>query len=211
MATAKERQGQHSIWLWSGAALGGGAALWLAGWGVLQFLVPGWVKNWHALWALAGVSLLGATVLPFPGGTAALLGALRENLLLGAAGVLGTAIGGTVGAGLLLGLGDAGRAWLHKRANRGRWRKAFLRWSERFVKHWTYAAVAVLLVPFFIPRVVILYLAVILRLRALPFLGAVFAGDVGPQCTVLLGHPDRCSPVGRVKRRQTARWGDVWD
>lgn len=178
MAKGDKEEDHRRIWLLAGACITGGALLWLAGWGLLGWLAPPWVAKWHGLWALAGVSFLGAVILPFPGSTAALMALYRKDLLVGGAGVLGTAIGGTVGAALLHGLGAAGRQWLRKRAHKGKWRRRVLAWSEAAVRHWTYLAVGVLLVPFFIPRVVVLYPAVALKLRAVPFLAAVFVGTL---------------------------------
>ena len=178
MVKGDEEDDHRRIWLLTGACVVAGALLWLAGWGLLAWLAPDWVAKWHGLWALAGVSFLGAVILPFPGGTAALMALYRDDLLVGGAGVLGTAIGGTVGAALLHGLGSAGREWLKKKAHKGGWRRRLLAWSERLVQRWTYLAVGVLLVPFFIPRVVVLYPAVTLRLRAVPFLAVVFVGTL---------------------------------
>ena len=51
-----------------------------------------------------------------------------------------------------------------------------LEWSHKLAKRWTYAGVVVLLIPQFIPKLVVLYATVLAKLRAIPFLIAVFVG-----------------------------------
>jgi len=178
MAHAIQDGQRRRLWNWVGISLGAGIALWLVGWLLLAWLAPDWTKPWHALCALAGISFLGAVILPVPGSTTTLLVILRSNLLLGGAGVLGAAIGGTVGAALLFGLGDLGKAVLERRAKHSAWSRKVLHWSKALVQRWTYAAVGLLIVPPFLPRMAVLYPAVLLRLHVVPFLIAVFAGTV---------------------------------
>lgn len=178
MATKIGDGDRRRLWFWVSVSLAGGAALWLAGWLLLAWLAPEWVEAWHALCALAGISFLGAVILPVPGSTTALLVVLRSNVLLGSAGVLGAAIGGTVGAALLFGLGDLGKAILERKAKRSKWSRKVLHWSKALVKRWTYVAVGLLIVPPFLPRMAVLYPAVLLRLHIVPFLVAVFLGTL---------------------------------
>jgi hypothetical protein len=156
-------------------AVAAGACVWLAGLLLLQAGGHG-TGTWNAIWALAGASLLSSLVLPVPGVTAALLLSLRRDVMLGTFAVLGAAFGSTVGAGILLALGHTGRAHLRRRATHSRWARTTLEWSTRLARRWTYAGVAALLVPQFIPKLVVLYAAVLVRLRAVPFLASVFVG-----------------------------------
>ncbi|HUR24980.1 MAG TPA: hypothetical protein VM327_03070 [Candidatus Thermoplasmatota archaeon] len=162
------------LYIWVGLVTGAGALLWLGGWFLLRSLGQG-TTEWNTVWALTGVSFLFA-FLPLPGITSALLIPLRANWVLGTFGVLGAAVGGTVAAGLLLALGHTGRAHLKKRATKSKRARKFLEWSRKFASKWTYAGVAVLLIPQFIPRAVVLYAAVLAKLKAVPFLAAVFVG-----------------------------------
>ena len=162
------------LYTWVGLLTAAGALLWLAGWAWLRSAGQA-TGGWNAVWALSGVSFLFA-FFPLPGVTSALLVALRHNWFLGTLGVLGAAIGGTVAAGLLLALGHTGRAHLRKRATHSKRAQKTLEWSKRLAKKWTYAGVLVLLIPQFIPRAVVLYAAVLAKLRAVPFLAVVLAG-----------------------------------
>jgi membrane protein YqaA with SNARE-associated domain len=156
-------------------ATAGGALLWFAGWLLLR-LQGNDPEAWNAVWLLAGVSFLSSVILPIPGITATLLLALSRHPLLGTFGVLGAALGSTLGAALLLGLGKEGRERLRKRATHSKWSRKTLEWSKALAKKWTYFGVAVLLVPQFIPKLVVLYAAVLVELRAIPFLAACFVG-----------------------------------
>jgi membrane protein YqaA with SNARE-associated domain len=174
-SVAKSLAQQRRLYLWSGAGLGAGAALWLAGFLLIRAF-GGFPHVWDALWALTGISFLGSVILPLPGFTSAALFALRKEPLLALFGVLGAAVGGTLGAGLLLALGDTGRRFMRKHAKHSAWSRRMLRLSVRLEKRWTYAGVAFLLVPPFIPRLVVLYAASLVELRTWPYLAAVFAG-----------------------------------
>lgn len=162
------------LYLWVGIVAGAGAVLWLGGWLLLRAMGQG-TKAWDTVWALTGVSFVFA-FLPLPTITSALLIALRGDWVLGTLGVLGAAIGGTVAAGLLLALGHTGRDFLKKKATKSKRARKFLEWSKKFATKWTYVGVALLLVPQFIPRAVVLYAAVLAHLKAVPFLLAVFVG-----------------------------------
>lgn len=165
--------------------LGVGFLIWLPG--RFLFLATGHsAGRWDSTWGLAGVSFLSSVVVPIPGATAALLLALSHDPVLGLFAVLGAALGSTAGACLLLALGNAGRAHLQKRATHSAWARATLDWSTRLAMRWTYLGVAVLLVPQFIPKLVVLYAAALARLRALPYLVAVFVG-VALRNLVVLG------------------------
>jgi membrane protein YqaA with SNARE-associated domain len=158
-----------------GLGLAAGGLLWLAGWLFLRN--AGWsTDHWNALWALAGVSFANSVIVPLPGITATLLYALSGEPILGLVGCLGAAAGSTVGAAVLLGLGHTGRQALRKRATHSAWSRKTLEWSGKAAKRWTYAGVAVLLVPQFIPKLVVLYAAVLAKLKAVPFLACVFVG-----------------------------------
>jgi len=159
--------------------------VWLAVAGALFLLHPAWSAGWNSLCLLAGVSFLGAVVLPLPGATTAALVGLHASPVLATLAVLGAAVGGTAGAALLHGLGAAGRHAMKAHARRP-WARRFLHWSQRLVKHWTYVGVAALLVPPFIPRVAVLYPAAVLQLRTAPFLVAVFVGTLLRNAVVLL-------------------------
>jgi len=163
--------------LYRAVALGlaAGAAIWLLGLLVL-LAVHHRPHEWNALWALAGISFLGAVILPLPGFTSAALFAVRGEPVLAGFGVLGAAVGGTLGAGLLLALGDTGRSFLKRHANHSAWSRKTLEWSVKLERRWTYVGVALLLVPPFIPRLVVLYAASVGELRTWPYLAAVFAG-----------------------------------
>jgi membrane protein YqaA with SNARE-associated domain len=163
--------------LYAAGAIGlaGGALLWLAGWLLLRS--AGWgTGHWNALWALAGVSFASSVILPIPGVTATLLLALSREPVLGVFGCIGAAAGSVAGAAVLLALGHTGRKALRKHATHSKWSRKTLEWSQKAAKKWTYAGVTVLLVPQFIPKVVVLYAAVLAKLRAVPFLACVFAG-----------------------------------
>ena len=160
---------------WVGVCLAVAAVLWLTGF--LSLRAAGQeTRAWDLVWGLSGISFLFAFV-PLPGFTAAMLFALaRKGWLLGLLGVGGAAVGGTAAAGLLLALGHTGREYLRKRATKSERAKKFLDWSRKAAKTWTYAGVVVLLVPQFIPRAVVLYAAVLAKLRVVPFLAAVLVG-----------------------------------
>lgn len=163
------------LYLAGGIGLAAGALLWLAGWLLLR--AAGWdTKPWNSVWGLAGVSFASSVVLPIPGVTATLLLALSRNPILGFFGCLGAALGSAVGAAVLLGLGHTGREALRKRATKSKWKRKTLEWSEKAARKWTYAGVAVLLVPQFIPKLVVLYAAVLAKLKAVPFLACVLVG-----------------------------------
>jgi membrane protein YqaA with SNARE-associated domain len=167
--------------------LAAGALLWLLGWGILLFAWPGAVASWNALWAVAAVSFLGAFAIPLPGATSALLVALRTSPILAAAGVLGAAVGGTLGAAVLVLAARALRPRLEKKAEKTRWSRAMLRGAERLVHRWTYVGVAVLLSLPVVPRAVVLYAASVLKLKPRPFLVAVFVGTLVRNALVALG------------------------
>lgn len=171
---AEKADDPRRLYAWVGILTAAGALLWLAGWFLLGSIGLG-TKEWNTVWALTGVSFVFA-FFPLPGVTSALLISLREDWLLGTFGVLGAALGGTVAAGLLLALGHTGREHLKKRATRSKRARKFLDWSKRFATKWTYAGVAILLLPQFIPRAVVLYAAVLAKLKAAWFLAAVFVG-----------------------------------
>ncbi|MHB1260994.1 MAG: hypothetical protein ACYC2H_04680 [Thermoplasmatota archaeon] len=159
----------------AGLATTAGALVWLAG-RLIASASGHSTESWDAVWTLAGVSFLSSVILPIPGITATLLLVLSRHPLLGTFGVLGAALGSTLGAALLLGLGHTGREVLRKRATHSRWSRRTLEWSKAMAKKWTYVGVAVLLVPQFIPKLVVLYAAVLAQLKAVPFLAAVFVG-----------------------------------
>jgi membrane protein YqaA with SNARE-associated domain len=170
----EEADDPRRLYTWVAIVTAAGALVWLAGWLTLGAMGQG-TKEWNTVWALTGVSFVFA-FLPLPGITSALLIPLRADWVLGTFGVLGAAVGGTVAAGLLLALGHTGRAHLKKRATKSRRARKFLDWSKRFATKWTYVGVALLLLPQFIPRAVVLYAAVLAKLKAVPFLAAVFVG-----------------------------------
>jgi uncharacterized membrane protein YdjX (TVP38/TMEM64 family) len=173
-AVAEKADEPRRLYLWVGLLTVAGALLWLTGW--FAFRAAGTDdKAWNTVWALTGISFLFA-FLPLPGVTSALLIALRNDWILGTLGVLGAAIGGTIAAGLLLALGHTGREHLRKRATHSKRAKKALEWSKKAAVKWTYAGVFVLLLPQFIPRAVVLYAAVLAKLRAVPFIGVVFVG-----------------------------------
>ena len=162
-AEADDRPGRLALWV--AACLGAAAVVWLAGFLLLRAAGQP-TRTWDLVWGLSGVSFLFAFV-PLPGFTSALLAALAtRSWFVGLVGVAGAAVGGTAAAGLLLALGHTGRVYLRKRATKSPRAKRVLEWSKRAAKRWTYAGVAVLLVPQFIPRAVVLYAAVLAKLRA---------------------------------------------
>lgn len=130
------------------------------------------------MWALCVVAFAGAVAIPLPGTTTALLFVLRSDLFALSAAVVGAAVGGTLGAALLLALGQTGRRVLRRRSERSRYKRWALSCSQRFANRWSYAAVFLLLIPFVIPRAVVLLAAVLARLKARPFLVAVFFGTL---------------------------------
>lgn len=163
------------LYLVGAVGLVAGAILWLAGW--LSLRAGGWgTDHWNALWALAAVSFASSVLIPIPGVTATLLLALSREPVLGIVGCLGAAAGSTAGAAVLLGLGHTGRQALRKHATHSKWSRKTLEWSRKAAKKWTYAGVTVLLVPQFIPKLVVLYAAVLAKLRAVPFLACVLVG-----------------------------------
>lgn len=168
-----------------GLALGAGALLWLAGFLLLR-LAGQPTRHWNAIWGLTGISFAFA-FLPLPGVTSVLLAAISGDWLLGLLGVGGAAIGGTVAAGLLLALGHEGRQFLRKKATKSKRARRMLEWSGKAAKRWTYVGVFVLLIPQFIPRAVILYAAVLAKLRLLPFLATVLAGTFVRNLVMLVG------------------------
>lgn len=171
--------------LWVGACLGIGAVLWLAGF-LLMRAAGLETRVWNLVWGLAGISFLFAFV-PLPGFTSALLLALaRKSWLFGLFGVAGAAVGGTIAAALLLALGHTGRAYLRKKATKDERARKFLAWSKKAAKRWTYAGVFVLLIPQFIPRAVVLYAAVLAKLRTVPFLAVVLAGTFARNLLMLV-------------------------
>jgi uncharacterized membrane protein YdjX (TVP38/TMEM64 family) len=170
--------------VWVALCLGGGAVLWLAG--LLAFRAAGQeTRTWDLVWGLSGISFLFAFV-PLPGFTSALLFALaRMGWILGMVGVAGAAVGGTVAAGLLLALGETGRKHLRKRATKSPRARKLLAFSRKAAKTWTYAGVFVLLIPQFIPRAVVLYAAVLTKLRTVPFLAVVLIGTFARNLVML--------------------------
>jgi membrane protein YqaA with SNARE-associated domain len=159
------------------ATLFGSAILWLAGFLLLRFLHVR-TGGWNAVWGLGGISFLSAVLIPLPGATSAALLAVRGNLFLGTLGVLGAALGGTLAALLLMGLGDLGRRTLQKHSTHSKWRKKVLEWSKKLAAKWTYGGVFVLLVIPFIPRSPVLYAASLAELKPVPYLSTVFAGTL---------------------------------
>lgn len=173
------------LYLWATLVLAAGAVLWLAGWLALRAAGQG-TKAWNSIWGLSGISFLFA-FLPLPGFTSALLFALaRKGWLLGLLGVAGAAIGGTVAAGLLLALGHTGREFLRRKATKSARARKILDWSKKAARRWTYVGVLVLLIPQFIPRAVVLYAAVLAKLRAVPFLAVVLAGTFARNLLMLV-------------------------
>jgi membrane protein YqaA with SNARE-associated domain len=163
------------LYTMAGLVAGGGVVIWALGLGLAVLF--GWpMRNWNAVWGLAAVSFLSSSVFPIPGLGAGLLLALSDDFWLGTFGVLGSTIGSTVAAAVLLALGHTGRAYLRRRATGSARKRRFLEWSKKFAKKWTYVGVGLLLVPNFIPKFAVLYAAVLAHLRAVPFLVAVFAG-----------------------------------
>lgn len=173
------------LYVWVGGILGAAAVLWLAGFLTLRGAgIP--TRTWDLVWGLSGISFLFAFV-PLPGFTSAMLFALaRKGWVLGLIGVAGAAVGGTAAAGLLLALGHTGRAYLRKRATKSARAKKILEWSKKLAKKWTYAGVFVLLIPQFIPRAVVLYAAVLAKLRTAPFLVVVLAGTFARNLLMLV-------------------------
>ena len=165
-------------------AMAAGAILWLSGWLALRGAGAN-THNWDAVWALAAVSFLSSVLIPIPGVTAALLLALSRSPLLGTFAVLGAAFGSMLGAALLLALGKAGRDRLRRRATNSARARRTLEWSKKLETRWTYAGVVLLLIPQFIPKLVVLYAAVLVQLRTAPFLAAVFVGVFLRNLTVL--------------------------
>lgn len=180
---ADDKPGKLAIWV--SLAMAAGAILWLAGFLLLRSTDAS-TKGWNAVWGLSGISFLFAFV-PLPGVTSALLLSLRNNWFLGTLGVLGAAIGGTAAAGLLLALGHTGRVYLRKRATKSKRARKILEWSKKAARKWTYAGVLVLLIPQFIPRAVVLYAAVLAKLRTIPFLAVVFVGTFLRNLIMLIG------------------------
>jgi hypothetical protein len=171
--------------LWVGLILLAGAVLWLAGFLILRAAGQP-TRAWDLVWGLSGISFLFAFV-PLPGFTSALLFALaRKGWLFGILGVAGAAVGGTAASALLLALGHTGRAYLRKRATKSPRARKVLAWSKKAAKKWTYAGVFVLLIPQFIPRAVVLYAAVLAKLRTIPFLATVLAGTFARNLVMLV-------------------------
>ncbi|HUR61163.1 MAG TPA: VTT domain-containing protein [Candidatus Thermoplasmatota archaeon] len=158
------------LWLVAGSLLLYGIGLGVLVW--LHLTTVGWTSFW--LQALS--SLLGAVLLPIPGATTALLVAVRGHWVLGIMSVLGTAAGGTAGAAILHILGGAGRAMLERKAKKSERSRKILAWSRKLVGKWTYLGVALLLVPPFVPRPIVLYAASTQHLKQVPYLLCVFAG-----------------------------------
>jgi hypothetical protein len=181
---AEKADDPRRLSLWVGLLTAAGAVLWLAGWLAFRS-VGGDSSAWNTVWALTGISFLFA-FLPLPGITSALLLTLRNDWILGLCGVLGAALGGTTAAGLLLALGHTGREHLRKRATHSQRARKVLEWSKKAAVKWTYAGVFVLLLPQFIPRAVVLYAAVLAKLRAIPFLAVVLVGTFGRNLLMLL-------------------------
>ena len=173
------------LYVWVGGILAAAAVVWFIGF--LLFRAAGAeTRTWNLVWGLSGISFLFAFV-PLPGVTSTLLFALaRKGWLLGILGVAGAAVGGTAAAGLLLALGHTGRAYLRKRATKSARAKKILEWSKKLAKKWTYAGVFVLLIPQFIPRAVVLYAAVLAKLRIVPFLIVVLAGTFARNLLMLV-------------------------
>lgn len=171
------------LYLWVGLILAAGGVLWGAGRLAFRAAVQD-AKAWDSIWGLSGISF---AFLPLPGFTATLLFALaRKGWALGVLGVAGAAVGGTVAAGLLLALGHTGRAYLRKKATKSARAKKFLAWSKKAAKRWTYVGVFLLLIPQFIPRAVVLYAAVLAKLKAAPFLVVVLAGTFARNLLMLV-------------------------
>jgi uncharacterized membrane protein YdjX (TVP38/TMEM64 family) len=173
-AMSEEADDPRTLYVWVALITLAGAVLWLAGWLALRSIGAD-ADQWNTVWALTGVSFVFAFV-PLPGITSALLLALRNHWGLGLTGVLGAAIGGTLAAGILLALGHTGREHLRRHATHSARAKKALEWSRKAAVKWTYAGVFVLLLPQFIPRAVVLYAAVLAKLRAAPFLAVVLLG-----------------------------------
>ena len=173
------------LYAWVGGILVAAAVAWLAGF--LGLRAAGIdTRTWDLVWGLSGISFLFAFV-PLPGVTSTLLFALaRKSWLLGLLGVAGAAVGGTAAAGLLLALGHTGRAYLRKRATKSKRARKVLEWSKKLAKKWTYAGVFVLLIPQFIPRAVVLYAAVLAKLRTVPFLAVVLTGTFARNLLMLV-------------------------
>lgn len=174
-AGPREKGSPRRLYIAVAIAVAAGALLWGIG-RLLLHNAEADPSTWNAVWLVSGISFVGATVLPTPGTTLAVLLSLRLDPLAGTLAVLGAAIGGTLAAGLLLALGDTGRAVLRKRATKSKRSRRFLEWSKKLEHRWTYVGVALLLIPWFIPRSPVLYAAVLGDLRRIPFLIVVFVG-----------------------------------
>lgn len=174
----------HMLYWAAAGALATGAVVWILG---RLWLDAGGHDTgyWDTMWGLGGISFLGAVILPIPGTTTAYLVAIHDTPHLAVIGVVGAAVGGTIGAALLLALGHTGRAALRRRAEHSARARKTLEWSKRMAKRWTYAGIAVLLVPPFLPRMPVLYAAVLAHLKTVPFLAAVFAGTLVRNLVVL--------------------------
>lgn len=185
-ATARrleERPGHLSLWV--GGILAAAAVLWLVGFLTLRAAGAD-TRTWDLVWGLSGISFLFAFV-PLPGFTSAMLFALaRKGWFLGLLGVSGAAVGGTIAAGLLLALGHTGREYLRKRATKSERARKMLAWSKKAAKKWTYGGVFLLLIPQFIPRAVVLYAAVLAKLRLAPFLVVVLLGTFARNLVMLV-------------------------
>lgn len=184
-SAAKLDERPRRLYIVGGVAVAVGAVAWLLG----RFLfvaqgVP--VSYWDATWSLAGISFVNSVFVPVPGITAALLLSLSPRPVLGTIACLGAAAGSTSGAAVLLGLGHEGRRILRKRATHTAWARKTLAWSTRLATRWTYAAVVILLILQFIPKLVTLYAAILVHLRAIPFLAAVYLGVFLRNVAVLL-------------------------
>jgi membrane protein YqaA with SNARE-associated domain len=176
----------HHLFVLVGLSLGAGLVVWAAGFFLLRATQASFLSGWNAMWGLGGINFLTSVAVPLPGAATAVLLTLRGHWVASCFAVLGAAVGGTLGAAFLLGMGKVARQRLERRADRSKFSRRLLDFSTRFVKHWTYAGVGLLLIPPFIPRAIVLYAAMLLRLRTVPYLLVVFVGTLVRELIVML-------------------------
>ncbi len=174
------------LWISVAACVAVGAVAWFIG---VSMLRDGGhdTEGWNRIWALTGISFLFAFV-PLPGVTTALMLYFRNDWRMASWAILGATVASVVAASLMLVLGRVGRRILEKKATHGKWRQKLLAFSQKAATKWTYGAILVLLIPQFIPRAVVLYTAVVARLRTTPFLAAVAVGVALRNLVMMYGY-----------------------
>jgi hypothetical protein len=150
-------------------------AVWALGTLILRSLAPAAEGPWTAGWGMAGLAF--ATTVGLPGSyVAALL--LLHDLPSQVAGALGAAGGMAAGALVAHTIGGKVRSKLESWEQRGRWTRAFLRWTEKAEQRWGYVALGVFLAIPGLPDSVPVYVFSLGKLQPVPFLAAAFAGSL---------------------------------